>query len=1103
MMFNTTLPPSPQLAAAAAEPAAANAEAQSSSKSRTIWQLATTANTSAACNTCYLYLHLHLKLHRGPMTSAEVQSCVTCLEAADVFQEARLLLLSKAAAVHFHDSHASGQRICYNTYRLSDCHACMYCMGWTAQHPYQGSHGLNLSVPLAGGKVSKLRKPGACDNCAGCLGDVSTADDTMVALHRVWVHYYMAILLFDVRLEAPGAWLVAAEGVYQEHHKHDDRLIADGNADVGQDVVLLSPKDLHDLHNIVDSDLEMVLQEFKQQQAVRLQQSQQQQQPSQQQQQPSQQQQQPAIDQPHAPKQQQGKDTPTLDQQQLHAAKPPEQHLAAKMLKAPKPIIRNCHLGVNFSRLAAVGPFSDFVDCIKCKEAVEKLHQTRCVHLPYTATWVPRRLLSCYRCKTSPYHQPHPWPNQKPVDYLVAQLLYDHYGMPTPSCPARCGVQLNQLAPCSVADCKAWIANHPVLEARTCGSGLATAGLQSCYACQRNYHQWSATEDVQPVHAQRIYADLANLMFNTTLPPSPQLAAAAAAKAATPAAAAAKTRRNTTAWQMASSAHSSTACYTCYYDLHLQVVQPRARVMRSTQVRNCVACLTATDLHQDAQLALLSKAAAVYFKRRVANPGLVQRLFGVELGMRLPYEWADCRYCMGWIAQQPRQTSSVHIQDFVIPFHGVKRVMLSTVGGWRDCVRCLNDSSTDDDNDQAVVRTRVNYDMASLLFQVQLPPPAWLAPANVVIQEHWELDCDHMHNSSTLACVGSRTALDAMVVAQRYVLFSPKDLHNVHAFLDSRYKKKGKAVVVPVQTQASTDSHSTAPSAWYSVSFATRVPCINAFAVELAYASICAAAVVYALIVMHASGVDVEWGIQFGATVLIVVCRLYPDHLTAQDIAWLLPRKALPFLAVIARFMRHNALLCMLSLLFVYSSPALGDGVAGPPIIISMLVAWNAVDIISHVRTAVSKTPDGTSAAVQQGCSSPASAAATAAAAAEATSATAGQQLVSQTGMLGIKDSRSEAATSHSGPNRKSSSSGSSTSSTGTADKAPVQGRKSTAAGRSSGSSSSSAASRAQSALAEPATTAGEWLCLCVAAGAVCASRVGSCNLSRCTSQTH
>jgi hypothetical protein len=296
----------------------------------------------------------------------------------------------------------------------------------------------------------------------------------------------------------------------------------------------------------------------------------------------------------------------------------------------------NNHISV--IRPTGAGPLSDILDCTNCKQAADTLQQLSCQDLKSRAPWVASRVRSCYSCKVSPFHQANLWPNQTDVDYVVAQLLFEQYGLPTASCPARCGMQLEQLEPCSVDKCQAWIAQHPLeptdehpaprsgtvqgplsilkhylaqlhpnrvaatfgamLGARSCLQDASTAGLQGCYARQRNSSAWASTED-----AQRIYAHLANMMFKTTLQPSPQLAAAGAAAepaagaaaavaakpAAAAAAAAATARSSSSTWQMASSANTSTACTTCYYDLHALLLQRRVGPMTSTLRRQCVA----------------------------------------------------------------------------------------------------------------------------------------------------------------------------------------------------------------------------------------------------------------------------------------------------------------------------------------------------------------------------------------------------------------------------------------------------------------------------------------------------------------------------------
>jgi hypothetical protein len=188
-----------------------------------------------------------------------------------VYQETRLVLLSKAAAVYFHGSHASGQRTrIARQYDTSDCHHCMRCMSWAAQDPRHGSNNLKSGVLLAGGKVSKLREIHTCDFCASCLGDTETQDDDDVAMHRAWLHYHMASLLYDVKLEASGAWLASTEAVHQQHQARvaDLKLGSTAGVDVGQDFVLLSPRDLHVLHKLLDSDIDE-MQESKQQQRLR------------------------------------------------------------------------------------------------------------------------------------------------------------------------------------------------------------------------------------------------------------------------------------------------------------------------------------------------------------------------------------------------------------------------------------------------------------------------------------------------------------------------------------------------------------------------------------------------------------------------------------------------------------------------------------------------------------------------------------------------------------------------------------------------------------------------------------------------------------------
>jgi hypothetical protein len=361
----------------------------------------------------------------------------------------------------------------------------------------------------------------------------------------------------------------------------------------------------------------------------------------------------------------------------------------------------------------------------------------------------------------------------------------------------------------------------------------AAAGLQSCYACQRNSSEWASTED-----AQRIYAQLAQMMFNTTLPPSPQLTAAGAeqpaaaataltAQAAAAAVAAAAARSSNTTWLMASSPNSSTACTTCYYDLHARLLQRRVSPMTRAMVRTCVACMEAQDLYEDARLVLLSKAAAVYYKRRLQLAGSTQ------YGKNFPYKWDNCRHCMGWVAQQPHQLSSE--LDFNITLHRRTSVRLRETGKRHSCELCFKDSISD--HDLEVFRTRVNYDMASLLFEVQLVPPPWLAPAQVVIQKGWKVHCDEMQsdNSTLPACAGGVNALDVMLVAQKFVLLSPKDLHNLHEFLDGQFD------------QSSVESHSTT-RAWHRA-LGDRICATLLWCIPIAFAAALAAAAAYTAVV--------------------------------------------------------------------------------------------------------------------------------------------------------------------------------------------------------------------------------------------------------------
>jgi hypothetical protein len=416
--------------------------------------------------------------------------------------------------------------------------------------------------------------------------------------------------------------------------------------------------------------------------------------------------------------------------------------------------------------------------------------------LNHSAAWVGQKLRSCYRCKTSPTS----WENQQHMDMMVSQFFFEHNGLPT-SLNYWTEHAAKVTEQCSLPKCEAWIAANPVLGPRKTGPEESTAGLQACYACQNgDAFAWSKTAD-----GQRIYSKLSDIMFGSKLLPSQELAAAADA-------AAAKRTNGAAVWDMASSSATRSVCNTCYINLHTR--SNYFVVMSRYDISKCVKCLEARDTYDETIQLLLSKAAIVYFRhsKQTVSSGKALQI-SEENSTPVPLLHNVCSRCIGWIAQQqhrcaPELQSPAYIGD--------KAVHLSSKGTVKDCSCCLSETNADDDI-TALLRARMHYHMAGMLFDTCLKrPAAWL---NMVEQHHHWLAANALPAGAAVypadvarvlrlgkaakrgaGSVGPNRNAVGTDVNQVHVLLGARDLYNVRDFLDGVLDE---AVSIPLQKKIS------------------------------------------------------------------------------------------------------------------------------------------------------------------------------------------------------------------------------------------------------------------------------------------------------------
>jgi hypothetical protein len=375
-----------------------------------------------------------------------------------------------------------------------------------------------------------------------------------------------------------------------------------------------------------------------------------------------------------------------------------------------------------------------------------------------------QHLRSCYRCKTSP----HQIIEKQEVDFVASQFLFFYLGLPWHYSTSTKGSSKDQsirhLFPllCSVARCEEWIEANPVLGSPKSRPGISTAGLQACYACQRDASGSTAT-----AVSRHIYAKLASIMLHTAGQPAAQPAYISSSSAS-----------ETIAIEMASSEATTKACWVCLISLHARL---RAwNLPAAKQLGDCYTCFTSLDTYEDTKHMFSSKAATAYCKQTWRGgcssnihrmnvigtaAAALQRLLvsssssngyadtHVSGPVNAKAPDLSCSLCLDWLSRQQHPCKESWLRP----------IAAGGAGTAAHCQRCLSSSSSnDDDYGTALYRATVHHHMTCMLLDICVPQPAVL--------QLWALGWAKVQGGDH---------------RQHHVVLAPAELDNAHAFFDA------------------------------------------------------------------------------------------------------------------------------------------------------------------------------------------------------------------------------------------------------------------------------------------------------------------------------
>jgi hypothetical protein len=198
------------------------------------------------------------------------------------------------------------------------------------------------------------------------------------------------------------------------------------------------------------------------------------------------------------------------------------------------------------TRLQDSGPLNDKADCYRCTTSIRLLHPS------ISDSHLVQHLRSCYRCLSSPQT----FEEKQQAKFAAAQLVFFYHGLPwlnlNPGKPESNKSRPDLPVLCSLPKCELWIEDNPVLGPRMHKPEFSTAGLQACFACQRD----AALGALTPAEARSMRAELARMIVETAgQPPHPS-----------------HNSYSSDSPDLASSPAATQACFLCIVGLHSKQV---------------------------------------------------------------------------------------------------------------------------------------------------------------------------------------------------------------------------------------------------------------------------------------------------------------------------------------------------------------------------------------------------------------------------------------------------------------------------------------------------------------------------------------------------